>query len=165
MNRLGQKQQQGLATVEFAIVGLVVFVVLFGAIEIARMMYTVNMLQEATRRGARMAAVCPVDSPAIIRAALFNSSGSGTTSPFIRGLTAANIQLDYLNTAGTPVVGYAADEDAYLTINFVRVRIANFRHQLIIPGMDLSFITRPYPTIMPRESLGIPRPGQTSTCT
>jgi Flp pilus assembly protein TadG len=165
MNRRGYKQQQGLATVEFAIVGLVVFVVLFGAIEIARMMYTVNMLQEATRRGARMAAVCPVDSPAIIRAALFNSSGSGTTSPFIRGLNAANIQLDYLNTAGTPVVGYATDEDAYLTINFVRVRIANFRHQLIIPGMDLSFITRPYPTIMPRESLGIPRPGQTSTCT
>jgi Flp pilus assembly protein TadG len=164
MNRRGHKQQQGMATVEFAIVGLVVFVVLFGAIEIARMMYTVNMLQEATRRGARMAAVCTVDNPAIIRAALFNSSGSGTTSPFISGLTAANIQLDYLNMAGTPVVGYTTDDVAYRNIDFVRVRIVNFRHQLIIPGLNLSFITRPYPTIMPRESLGVGR-NQVSTCT
>lgn len=165
MNRRGHKQQQGMATVEFAIVGLVVLVILFGAIEMARMMYTVNMLQEATRRGARMAAVCTVDNPAIIRAALFNSSGSGTSSPFIKGLTAANIQLDYLDVAGNPVVGYATDNSIYTTIEFVRVRIANFRHQLIIPGLNLSFITQPYPTIMPRESLGIPRPGQTSTCT
>jgi TadE-like protein len=161
----GYKQQQGLATVEFAIVGLVVFVVLFGMIEIARMMYTVNMLQEATRRGARMAAVCTVDNPAIIRAALFNSSGSGTDSPFIRGLTAANIRLDYLDAAGNQVVGYAGNDPVYLTIEYVRVQIVNFQHRLIIPGLNLSFITRPYPTIMPRESLGIPRPGQTSTCT
>lgn len=165
MNRRAHKQQRGLATVEFAIVGLVVFIVLFGAIEIARMMYTVNMLQEATRRGARMAAVCTVDSPAIIRAALFNSSGSGTASPFIGGLTAANIQLDYLDAASNPVVGYAGNDDIYRTIDFVRVRIVNFRHKLIIPGLNLSFITRPYPTSMPRESLGVAPLGQTSSCT
>lgn len=165
MIRRNRKCQQGLASVEFAIIGLVSFIVLFGALEVARMMFTVNMLQEATRRGARMAAVCTVDNPAIARAALFNSSGAGTTSPIINGLTSANIQVDYLDVAGNPVVGYATDVDAYYTIEYVRVQIVNFEHELVIPGMDLSFVTRPYPTTMPRESLGIPPPGQTSTCT
>jgi len=165
MIRRNYKRQQGLASVEFAIIGLVSFMILFGALEVARMMFTVNMLQEATRRGARMAAVCTVDNPAIARAALFNSSGSGTTSPIINGLTSSNIQVDYLNAAGNPVVGYATDDDAYYTIEYVRVQIVNFEHELIIPGLDLSFVTRPYPTTMPRESLGIPPPGQTSTCT
>jgi Flp pilus assembly protein TadG len=165
MIRRNRKQQQGLASVEFAIIGLVAFVILFGALEVARMMFTMNMLQEATRRSARMAAVCTVDNPAIVRAALFNSSGAGTTSPIINGLTSANIQVDYLDAAGNPVVGYATDDAAYLTIDYVRVQIANFQHQLVIPGLNLSFITRPYPTVMPRESLGIPKPGDTSTCT
>jgi Flp pilus assembly protein TadG len=159
------RKQRGLASVEFALVGLVAMVVLFGVLEVARMMFTLNMLQEATRRGARMAAVCTVDNPAIARAALFNSSGGGTDSPLINRLTAANIQVDYLDTAGNAVVGYATDIDAYYTIEFVRVQIVNFQHQLIIPGLNLSFVTRPYPTVMPIESLGIPPVGQTSTCT
>jgi Flp pilus assembly protein TadG len=165
MIRRNYKRQQGLASVEFAIVGLVSLVILFGTLEVARMMFTMNMLQEATRRAARMAAVCTVDNPGIARAALFNSSGSGTTSPFINGLTTANIQVDYLDAAGTPVVGYATDVAAYLAIDYVRVQIINFQHQLIVPGLNLSFITRPYPTIMPRESLGIAKSGQSSTCT
>lgn len=162
-NRLNK--QAGLASVEFAIVGLVALLVLFGVLEVARMMFTVNMLQEATRRAARVAAVCTVDNPAIARAALFNSSGSGTDSPIINGLTAANIDIEYLDVAGNPVVGYATDDDAYYSIEFVRVQIVNFQHQMILPGLNLSFITRPYPTTLPRESLGIAKNGMTSTCT
>ena len=159
------KRQRGLATVEFAIVGLVAFVILFAVIEVARMMFTLNMLQEATRRGARMAAVCTVDNPAIARAAIFNSSGSGTDSPIINGLTTANIDVDYLDIAGNPVAGYAGGGAPWYTIEFVRVQIVNFQHQLIIPGLDISFTTRPYPTVMPIESLGIPPVGQTTSCT
>ncbi len=165
MMQRNHRRQQGLATVEFAIVGLVSLVVLFGVLEVSRMMFTMNMLQEATRRGARMAAVCTVDSPAIARAAMFNSSGSGTASPIINGLSTANIQVDYLDAAGNTVVGYAGDVKAYYRIQYVRVQIVNFQHQMIVPGLNLSFVTRPYPTIMPRESLGVPKPGKTSTCT
>ena len=56
-------RQRGTTTVEFAIVGTVLMVVVFAVIEFGRALFVINMLTEATRRGARMAAVCPVSDP------------------------------------------------------------------------------------------------------
>ncbi len=56
-------QQTGLATVEFAIVGLLLFVVIFGVIEFGRALFVVNTLTDGTRRAARLAVVCPVGDP------------------------------------------------------------------------------------------------------
>ena len=57
-----KRRQRGLTTVEFSIVALLLFVVLFGVFEVARMMWVFNALDEVTRRGARMAAVCQLSS-------------------------------------------------------------------------------------------------------
>jgi len=164
MNR-SKSTQRGVTTVEFAIVGLLAFTMLFAALEVARLLFTVNMLEEATRRGARVAAVCPVDSPAINRAATFNSSGSGTNSPILPRLTTANIQVEYLNALGVPLTGYGNNQAVYLQIEYVRVSVANFDFSYTIPGFSSTFTTRSYATTLPRESLGVPRPGQTSICT
>ena len=59
------RRQHGTTTVEVAIIGVVVMVVLFGVIEIARVFFVFNALNEATRRGARVAAVCQLNDPAI----------------------------------------------------------------------------------------------------
>ena len=162
-------KQRGVTTVEFAIVALVALTILFGAIEVGRFMFTANTLQEATRRGARMAAVCTYNSPAILRASIFNSTGSGTTGPILNGLTTANIRLQYIDDNGNAVTGYVpgdpSTESFYYEIAYVQVDIVNFNFRFFIPGLDIVHTFNGYPTIMPRESLGVPPEGQTSTCT
>ena len=54
-------RQRGITTVEFAIVGLLLFTMIFGVIEVARGYYVYTMLGDVARRGARLAAVCPVN--------------------------------------------------------------------------------------------------------
>ena len=62
-------RQTGTTTVEFAIIASVMFMILFGVIEFGRVMFTANALAESTRRGARLAAVCPVGDPLPAQAA------------------------------------------------------------------------------------------------
>ncbi len=58
-------RQRGMAAVEFALVVSVLTLLLFGAIEIARVMWVWNAAGDATRLGARLAVVCDLDATAI----------------------------------------------------------------------------------------------------
>ena len=64
--RLRFTAQRGAAAIEFAIVSAVFFMLLLGAIEMGRLMWTWNAATEATRLGARMAVVCDINEPNII---------------------------------------------------------------------------------------------------
>ncbi len=50
---MNNKHMRGTYVVEFAFVGLLVFTLLFGVLEMGRLYFTVNALDEAARRGAR----------------------------------------------------------------------------------------------------------------
>mgnify|MGYP001764783025 CR=1 FL=1 len=54
-------RQRGTALVEFALVAMIFFMLLIGAFEFGRVMFTWNSAVEATRRGARLAVVCDID--------------------------------------------------------------------------------------------------------
>jgi len=151
-------RQHGLTTVEFAIVAAVLFMMIFGVIEAGRAYFVASALDEATRRGARMAAVCPINDPAIAQAAAFNNT-------LIPGLDAGDIVVEYLDDSAN-VVANPTDPAGFITIRFVRVRVVGFQHQLFIPLVSaLSQFTMPeYATIIPRESLGIPRTGVVTPC-
>ncbi len=156
-------KQRGATTVEFAIVGLLAITVLLAVIEFSRLLFVINAMGEATRRGARMAAVCPINDPAIAQTAVFSQSGGGADSPIINGLSTANVQLDYLNAGGNQVFD-PTDQAGFLSIRYVRVSIVNFQHQLVLP-LPLGPITLPsLPTTLPRESLGVPRRGVIQPC-
>ena len=58
-------RQRGATAVEFAIVAAVFLLLLLGMMEMGRMLYYWNAAVEATRLGARVAAVCDVDDSAI----------------------------------------------------------------------------------------------------
>ena len=153
MRRKTSKQQQkGLASVEFAIIGSVFFVVLFGVIEMGRALFVVNTLAEATRRGARMAAVCPVGSAGPASAAVFDN-GTGS-SAVVNGLTTNNIEVDYLDSNGNvlpnPTVTYGA-------IDYVRVKIVGFTLPLYIPFVLPTLALSGFAATLPRESLGVTR--------
>ena len=155
---MSRKYQQGLATVETAIVALLALITLFGTVEVSRAFFVHVTLEEATRRGARVAAVCQVNDPAIREITVLSSGGA--TSDVIFGLTTANVVVQYLDQAGNPLPDPMA---AYGLIAYVRVRIVNFTHQLLIPLFTRNFLTEDFETTLPAESLGV-WPGGFSPC-
>ncbi len=154
------RKQRGLATVEAAIVGLVAMITLFGVIEVARVFFVMNALEEATRRGARVAAVCQLNDAAIAEVTVFNPSGGGANSALLPGLTTGNVLVQYLDEGGN-VLG--APGGSFGLIRFVRVSIVNFAHQLIIPLATRTFTMPNFATTIPAESLGV-WPGGFSPC-
>jgi Flp pilus assembly protein TadG len=150
------KKQLGLTTVEFALVAVLLFTMIFGVIEIARAFFVTSLLDEATRRGARVAVVCPINDPAIFQAAAFNST-------LIPDLDAGDITVEYLDDAGA-VVANSTDPAGFRTIAYVRVRVVGYQHQMFIPFLMTTFFMPEYTTVLPRESLGIPRDGVIVPC-
>lgn len=150
--------QRGTTLVEFSIISTVLFLVLFGVIEFGRAMYVVNVLTEATRRGARLAAVCPVNDPYPAEGAVFASGGVSAVVP---GLTPANVEIQYLDDSGAvisdPVTNFGE-------INYVRAQIVNFSMPLVIPFFYPTLSLSGFAATLPRESLGVPRSGTVTPC-
>jgi len=157
---MSNQRQRGTTTVEFAIIGAAMLVVLFGVIEVARAMFVMNALGEATRRAARMATVCPVNDPSIAQVGLFNTPG-GSGNRILGDLTAANFAIEYLNAAGAVVADPVGN---FSQIEFVRTRIANYQHQILIPFATSLITTPEFATTLRRESLGVPRDGVIQPC-
>lgn len=159
------KHQTGITTVEFAIVGLVLLVSILGVFEVGRGFYTAAMLDEVTRRAARLAAVCPVNDPAISQLAIMNASGDASGSRFVTGLQPLNVVIDYLD-ANNAVVTDPAALSGFLQIRYVRARINNFVYSVNLPFVaGLTTMTMSdFVHVLPRESLGVPRAGAITPC-
>lgn len=156
-------RQTGTTTVEFAIVGGLAILVLLGVIEFSRLLFVANALNEGTRRGARMAVVCPINDPAIAKVAVFSRSSGPTTSPLLKDLGVEDVTVEYLDRLGAPVAD-PATAPGFLDIRYVRVSIPNFQYQLAVP-LPIGPITLPNRrTTLPRESLGVPRAEAVQPC-
>lgn len=140
-----KRYQRGTTTVEFAMVGSVLFIVLFALIEFGRVMFTWNVLDEATRRAARLAAVCPVNATG--QAFVKNVGAFGGT--MLPGFTSANIALSYLQQDGTTPA--TATENTY----YVRAAITGYQHQMLIPFFNINLDALDFETTLPAESLGV----------
>lgn len=151
-----RRRDKGITTVEFAIIGLLMLIVVFAVIEFGRALFVMNTLTEATRRGARLAVVCPVGDPAPANAAAFVSGG-----PVVAGLTSANVQVQYLDVNGAALANPTAN---FGSINYVSVSIVGFTLPLYIPSLALSIPMSGFTTTLPRESLGVPRSGVVTAC-
>ena len=148
--------QRGTYTVEFAFVGLLFFVLLFGVLEMGRLLFTVNALNESVRRGARLAAVCNIQDPRILRRAIFNEAEQSGTSELIANLQTTHLRLVYLDQNGATVSSPADVTGAtgYRAIRYVQLRIEGFPFSLSIPTLP-DLITLPtFQSTLPRESLG-----------
>jgi Flp pilus assembly protein TadG len=141
-------QQRGTTTVEFAIVGLVVVTILFAIIEFSRIVFTLDVLHEAARRGARVAAVCAVGDARVANAAVFTD---------LRDFSTSNVVVEYLDQNGAPTGTYDA-------IRYVRVRIVNYSMPISIPLVNPTFEVPEISSTLPRESLGVPKFGAPPAC-
>lgn len=145
---MDKRKVRGVYVVEFAIVGLLMFTLLFGVLEFGRLLLTVNTLNESVRRGARLAAVCNIDDARILQRAVFAETDQ-TTSTIIGNLSTADLTLRYLDENGGPV-----GAGAFSSIRFVEVGIAGFRFNFLVPLIGTGIDLQPFRAVLPRESLG-----------
>ena len=144
MNR--RPGQRGLTTVEFAICAAATMLIMLGALEVSRLLFTWNTLDSTAQRAARIAAVCPPNHADIARIAGFGTVGGD--AGVLPGFTANNLQLDYLDEDFNDTGGSA-------TSAFVRARIVGYQIDLAIPFVNLTGITSPnFSSTVPAESLG-----------
>ncbi len=151
-------RQHGLSTVEFALVAAVLFMMIFAVIEVGRGFFVASALDEAARRGARMAVVCPINDPAIFQAAAYNNA-------LIPDLDAGDISVEYLDGGGG-IIATPAVPAGFSQIRYVRVRVVGYQHQMFIPLVTAlaPFFMPEFASVLPRESLGIPRTGAITPC-
>jgi len=144
------KKMRGLYIVEFAIVGSLLMVLLFGCLEFGRITYTMAALNEGTRRAARLAAVCPINdgviAPAVNFAGLvgFNSVTVGS---------GGNVNLQYLDVTGTSL----GNAPAAGLVKYVQVGVTGYNIPLSIPGLNITITAPPFTVTLPAESLGLVR--------
>jgi Flp pilus assembly protein TadG len=140
---MNSRREAGITTVEFAIIGTALMVVMFAVIEFGRFLFTYSMLSEGTRRSSRVAAVCPVNQGVVASAAAFAG---------LPQFTASNVSVRYLDENGAPLASPTA---AFAQIRYVRVQVTGYTYQMLIPFVSLSFTVPPFTSTMPAESLGV----------
>jgi Flp pilus assembly protein TadG len=129
-------RQRGAAAVEFALVSLVFFTMLFGAFEMGRLMFYWNTAAEVTRLGARMAVVCDPNT---------------TSRDAIR---ARMRQLLPLIPDADISVGYSPVGCTVATCQLATVSIAATTPiQTVIPFVPLSVLMPTFTTTLSRESM------------
>lgn len=153
--RATRYRQKGVTMVEFSIIGLLFFILMFGVLEFSRLLFTWNAVADAARLGARAASVCVVDSTDIKKIALSDPTGTGNA--FLpNDITTANIQVRYLNTNGAQIaVTDPVSTTTFMQIRYVQVSITNYQFQLNIPLVGGSITLPPFTTTRPREALGV----------
>ena len=158
-------RQRGAAAVEFAIVCLLFFTILFAILEFGRMMYVYNTMQEVTRRGAREAVVRWIDpaSQAEIRSLAFFG---GAAIPAGAEVTADDMVIEYLNEAGNLATPLPVDPGDNLSacgnitlvdscIFSVRVSIVGVSYSPMVSLFSFLGVNLPPATVtMQAESLG-----------
>lgn len=153
---MNRKRMRGTYVVEFAIIGMLVFTLLFGVLEMGRLYFTVNALDEAARRGARLAAVCNISDPVVLRRAIFNAATDAGTSQLITSLATTNLTLTYLDVNGAVVAnpGDLVSATGFRAIRYVQLSLQGFVFNLFIPGFGVPITLPAFRATLPRESLG-----------
>jgi Flp pilus assembly protein TadG len=180
---MGRTRQAGSVAVEFALVAIIFFMVVFATLELARMEFLLNTLEEVTRRAAAAAAnVDYRDTTALKKVqtdAVFRTSSGALAlgDP----VTSDNVKIDYLSVSNAtwdvshmstlpacPAgnrLNCTTDPNASNCIRFVRARICAsmdsngncqaLSYQMIFPFLDLSGMKLPSAeTIVPAGTLG-----------
>jgi Flp pilus assembly protein TadG len=132
-------RQHGATAIEFALVLPLLCMLLFGVVEMGRLLWTWNAAVEATRLGARLAVVCDVD----------RSLGAPIKTrmrAMLPILANANITIEYMNPVDTVDPSCTNDD-----CKAARVRLSGLTYNTIIPFVPLSLTLPPFSTTLRKE--------------
>lgn len=128
----GRGRQRGVAAVEFAIVAIVFFVLIFAIVDFGRWLFAMNAAAEATRLGARLAVVCNIDS----------ATPKNCMRKMLPGLTDAQVAISYAPAGCTTATCASAS-----------VQINGMTIDRVFPVPDFTMPIGSFPTRLTRESL------------
>jgi len=157
-----KKNERGTTIAEFAMVALLFFTIVIGIIEFGRLLYTHNALTDATRAGARYAALHhganANDEMAVKKYVVygpngtFDKLGNATSPPLIAGLTVdmVHVRFDGVDTDSNP----ATPPEYGTNLGSATVWIENYQFNLSIPVIGRTLTLPKYITTAPAESAG-----------
>lgn len=127
-------RQRGSTAVEFALIAVVFFTIVLAIIEFGRWMMALEMASNATRSGARMAAVCDI--------------GDAEIKIRMQGLIPqVSVSTDQI------AVDYAPAGCTQATCQSVRVSLSGATFTPAFPFLSGVFPIPPFATSLPRESM------------
>jgi Flp pilus assembly protein TadG len=126
--------QHGAALVEFALVSVLFLTLLMAIVEFGRWLSTLELVSEATRRGARMAVVCDINDTTI-------RQRMQSYLPML-GLADEQIAIAYFPAGCTKS-----------NCQSVSVKISGATFTPAIPFLMAAFPVPPFATSLPRESM------------
>lgn len=163
ITRLRKTVQRGVTQVEFILIAATVLLVLFSILEFAAYFYSTQMVNEVTRRAARLATVCYIadrdDIPQL----------ESLTDLYPAGFTADNLEISYLDSVGgevdvsgfmsVPPADLATLNQQFGQIRYVRARSVDYTYNFVVLSLLIDLIgnTPSFETILPAESLGVLR--------
>ena len=145
-----EKSEKGQALVEFALISLLFFTIVFGITEFGRALWTWNTIVQATRAGARYAVVeAPTsDDMNIMKFVAYNDPNANSSSkPVVPGLTEANVTVSYLMNDGTAAASKAVAD-------VIQISVTNYQFSFLVPLFGTGITLPPFKTSLPLEGLG-----------
>jgi Flp pilus assembly protein TadG len=145
-----EKSEKGQTLVEFAMVTLVFFVLVFGITEFGRALWTWNTIVQATRAGARYAVVeTPTsDDMQIKKVVAYNDpNASSSSTPVVPGLTETNVTIQYLNNDGS----VASNKNV---ADLIAVSVTGYQFSFLVPLFGTQIPLPSFTTKLPLEGLG-----------
>lgn len=162
-----KKDERGSTVAEFAMAAMIFFMLIFGIIEFARLLYTHNALNDAARRGARYAVLhgnvqgagqpdpvtCVKNVVVYGEKHIDPATCAPTGPPLIGGLGPANVEVTYEgadldNDPDTPQTSYG------MNLGTATVSIQNYVFSLNVPLFRRNLNMPVYTTTLTAESAG-----------
>ncbi|HAS64538.1 MAG TPA: pilus assembly protein TadE [Vibrio sp.] len=160
---INAKRQKGVTQVEFILIATTVLLLLFAILEFAAYFYSIQMVNEVTRRAARLATVCHIsdrdDIPQL----------ESLTALYPAGFSEENLEISYLDENGadvdvsgflsTPPADSATLQAQFGQVRYVKARAINYNYNFVVLStlLNITGNTPSFETILPAESLGILR--------
>lgn len=137
-------RQRGVAAVEFALLAGLLFTLLFGVMEMGRVLFYWNTAVEATRMGARLAVVCDKDTAKV----------KSRMQELLGVLQSDDIDIAYLSNDPNDQPNTCNQS----TCRSVTVSITGVTVNTLIPFVPLNITMPPFTTTLPRESMDSANP-------
>ncbi|GAB2667521.1 TadE/TadG family type IV pilus assembly protein [Vibrio panuliri] len=158
-----RKIQRGVTQVEFIIIATSVLLLLFAILELAAYFYSTQMVNEVTRRAARLATVCHIsdrdDIPQLDSLSNLYPSGFDSDNLEIAYLDANGAEVDVSGFLSTPIADNETLQAQFSQVRYVRARAVDYSYRFVVLStlLDITGNTPSFETILPAESLGILR--------
>jgi Flp pilus assembly protein TadG len=160
-SRVNDQGQRGGSLMEFVFIAPFFLMLLVGIVAAGNLYFTHNALVEATRRGARYAAMQSAATPGNPAGTVRDTAGACDTT----GVNLANIRnfAIYGNAAGTgdnlvnlQPSNICVEYSSFgVTQGTVTVSITGFNYNFVIPGISRVIAMPAYRTTVPGESAGV----------